>query len=548
MVVILNTDDVQSFVVSHKALATEKQALFIQEEYVFDAWGAYSITVSDALGNVSSIEFSISKTPPKITIRTVSGKVLTDKAKSCENFVIEYDEELIVKYAIDNNYSRVYKPEEILSAQGVYNITITDLAENLYNYSITLDSEVEFKVIVDATTVKDLSNVIVGKRYIEISLEEDLVATYSYNNSTDVKLTSSVNRLTEEGKYEFVFVDTVGNSKTIFCELDRTAPLAYIDTEDITKSDVVLTVDDINDVSKYTVKKDGAILSKFVLNTANVFTEAGSYEIVLSDELDNKNSITFTIKRDIKYKLSVANGFVTDGQVTLSIKENNIAISAKLNGENIELTNASEFVFSDVGKYEISLTDKVGNVVNLSFTLDKTEYRKSFVFNIPLDCQIKVDKDGAELDIDKFIVDDVLTLSDDGEYYITFKKDNVTSVYSFTIDTVIPVLLLNGKEIPIGTNIGTIAYDFSIASSKSKSTITVYYNGDEVDYTVGDKLSAQGKYKVVIEDKVGNIVEYEFERAFTFNSGAIFLFVMLGVGVVIIIALIIRRRIKMKIT
>lgn len=548
VVVILNTDDVQSFVVSHKALATEKQALFIQEEYVFDAWGAYSITVSDALGNVSSIEFSISKTPPKITIRTVSGKVLTDKAKSCENFVIEYDEELIVKYAIDNNYNRVYKPEEILSAQGVYNITITDLAENVYNYSITLDSEVEFKVIVDATTIKDLSNVIVGKRYIEISLEEDLVATYSYNNSMDVKLTSSVNRLTEEGKYEFVFVDTVGNSKTIYCELDRTAPLAYIDTEDITKSDVVLTVDDVNDVSKYTVKKDGAILSKFVLNTANVFNEAGSYEIVLSDELDNKNSITFTIKRDIKYKLSVANGFVTDGQVTLSLKENNIVIKAKLNGENIELTNASEFVFSDVGKYEISLTDKVGNVVNLSFTLDKTEYRKSFVFNIPLDCRIKVDKDGAEIDIDKFIVDDVLTLTDDGEYYITFKKDNVTSVYSFTIDTVIPVLLLNGKEIPIGTDIGTIAYDFSIASSKSKSTITVYYNGDEVDYTVGDKLNAQGKYKVVIEDKVGNIVEYEFERAFTFNSGAIFLFVMLGVGVVIIIALIIRRRIKMKIT
>ena len=47
---------------------------------------------------------------------------------------------------------------------------------------------------------------------------------------------------------------------------------------------------------------------------------------------------------------------------------------------------------------------------------------------------------------------------------------------------------------------------------------------------------------------MGNVVVYEFDRAFTFNSGAIVLFVMVGVALVLVVVLIIRRRIKMRIT
>ena len=56
-----------------------------------------------------------------------------------------------------------------------------------------------------------------------------------------------------------------------------------------------------------------------------------------------------------------------------------------------------------------------------------------------------------------------------------------------------------------------------------------------------------GDYKVVIIDEVGNVVEYTFTREFTFNKGAIILFVMLGLAIVLIVVLVIRHRIKMKI-
>lgn len=545
----LNTVDVQSLTVVHKSISTEEEELFIEKEYEFSAWGSYTIIAKDALGNTSTVSFSITKKPPKVVIRTMSGKVLSNNAISTENVVIEYSEELIIKYVIDDSYAMLYKPEQILTEQGVYTITVTDLAENVYNYTLTLDSEIAFSTVVDGNTVKDFIDTQVGKRYIELTLKEPLTVVYSLNNSADKVVTETVTRFTDEGKYKFILKDNAGNSMVISFSLDRTAPTASIDTQPITKSDVVFTVSDLNDIDKYSVKKDGLSVQKFVLKKVNKFTDEGVYAITVQDNLGNKNVVDFEIKRNISYKLSVANGFIANGKVTLSLKEKDLTISAKLNGQAIELEKTSEFVFTNAGSYEITLKDKLGNVKVLSFILDETIYRKSFSFTIPRDSEITVKKDGEDFDIDKLIDGDTLNLSADGEYYIVFKKDGVTSTYTFTIDTVVPVLLLNGKEMPLGTNIGRIAYDFTIASSKKNaSTITVYYNGDEVEYSAGDKLSAHGHYKVVITDRVGNIVEYEFERAFTFNAGAIMLFVMLGVGVAIIITLIIRRRIKMKIT
>lgn len=545
----LDTSDVKTVVVEFvNTLGNYEEFLEIKSVYEFTDWGTYTITVSDALGNSETVTFTIEKVKPGIVIRTLSGRILNDNDISSEGVIIEFPEEVVVKYKINTTYSLFYTADTILSEQGTYFITIKDVNDKEYNYTIFIDNEISVSVVIDGQTVKNFANEQKGKRYIELTQKENLTVTYSINDGADVVLTDTVKRFEEEGNYEFLLIDNVGNSITLFFELDYSAPTIFIDTENYTRSDVVLTVDDINDIDTYTVKKDGARINKFVLGKMNLFTEAGVYSVTVQDDLANKKVLEFTIKRGINYKTSVANGFITDGNVSLTLKEKNLSLSAKLNGELFELPNSELFTFTEVGVYEITMSDSIGNTEVLTFTLDAKKHKKVFTYNVPLDSTIVVTKDGENIDIDDLISGDTLTINQDGNYTITLTKNGVTSSYSFVIDNIIPALILNGKVVQPGTNIGSIRDDFTIGATKKKADIKVYFNGDEVEYVSSEEFSAPGIYKIVITDEVGNVVEYEFEREFTFNAGAIVLFVMLGVGALLVVFLVVRRRIKMRIT
>ena len=78
------------------------------------------------------------------------------------------------------------------------------------------------------------------------------------------------------------------------------------------------------------------------------------------------------------------------------------------------------------------------------------------------------------------------------------------------------------------------------------SSSSVYGSNKKVPYST-DAQSANGQYKVIITDALGNVAEYEFQKDFTFNAGAITLFAVGGAAVVLVILLLVRRRIKMRI-
>ena len=541
--VTVDVNDTATIEIKHVAGRSTTESVFPSAELTFDKWGTYEIKATDVLGNVASVTFEIKKVAPTLTVQGLSGKVLTDGETSREPIVITVSENVIVKYKLDNTYSRVYQANDILSEQGAYKITTTDEAGNYIELNVTIDCEIKFGVIMDGTTIKDFTNTNVGKRYVELTPQETMTITHAYNDGESELALGTVIKVTDEGKHTFCLTDEVGNSITITFVVDRTAPLANIDTDAYTKSDVILSVDDLNDVESYKIFKDGLSIPKYVLAKNNTFTEQGTYSVTLSDSLGNKRTIEFAIKRAIEYKLSIANGFVTDKKVTLTLKEDGLTIVAAHNGKPLELATAKEYSFENAGSYSIKITDVLGNEKVLTFTIDATEYRKDFSFNIPLDSEIKLMKDGKELDVDTMINGDTLTVTEDGKYYLTLKCEGVTSSYEFIIDTVLPKLLLNGAEFD-----GTKVFKKNLTLSTNKKTVTmeVYYNGAIIDYN-GEELSSPGTYKIVLKDKVGNVAEYEFERAFTFNAGAIILFVMGGVLVVLIIVLIIRRRIKQRI-
>lgn len=545
--VTLDTTDVKKVKVIFKSVSTVTTEYFPENEYLFSDWGTYTITATDYLGNSSTVSFEIKKALPEISFQTLSGRVLNRNELSNEAFVLDYDEDLVIKYCIDNNYSVVYRKGTILREQGTYNFVITDLANNSIDFQVSLDCDIKFSVIVDGQTVKNFNDIVVGKRYFELTLGEPLTASYSFNGRDADILTETVKRFEDEGVYEIVLVDVAQNSFTMYFKIDKTAPICAIDTTALTKSDVVFTVDDLNDIALYKIRKDGISLSKFILQKTNTFDEEGKYSITVQDYLANKRVLEFEIKRNINYKMSVADGFITDGKVTLSIKENDVRITAVKDGKEIELANATEFEFTDAGIYAVTISDSIGNSKTVNFTLDATKYRKSFAYNIPFDSQISLLKNGKEIDVDNLIDGDILTVTDDGEYVLTLKKNGVSSTYNFVIDTIVPSLIINGREVKAGEPIDVFKTDITLSSSKKNSTMKVYYNGDEVVYNSTESLSAPGQYKVVITDAVGNVVEYEFERAFTLNTGSIILIIMFVLAIVLVCVLIIRRRLKMKI-
>ena len=78
--------------------------------------------------------------------------------------------------------------------------------------------------------------------------------------------------------------------------------------------------------------------------------------------------------------------------------------------------------------------------------------------------------------------------------------------------------------------------------------MTVYFDGQEIDYKLGVELSEIGTFKVVLEDDCGNVSEYNFEILYSMNGGAIALIVIgiLAVAGVIVFIILKKRRVYKK--
>ncbi len=65
-----------------------------------------------------------------------------------------------------------------------------------------------------------------------------------------------------------------------------------------------------------------------------------------------------------------------------------------------------------------------------------------------------------------------------------------------------------------------------ISLARSIFYCKVFFNDEEIEYTVGDELSEVGEYKVVVTDACGNATEYTFNIEKGANIG---LWVILGI-------------------
>jgi len=251
-----------------------------------------------------------------------------------------------------------------------------------------------------------------------------------------------------------------------------------------------------------------------------------SYSIQLIDKLDteNYNIYKFTIKT-IKPNITLygvePNG-TTGANVyaTWEVGEEQYTATYTLNGVTNEYRKGQ--VLTNEGNYTITLKDEIGNTNSVNFEIDKSidftiadvsgntygvEQIKYINFDVRIianeTLDIFVTKDNQEIDYEFGLM-----ITEEGYYLVKLYDIYGNSFFFyFTIDKTPPVATLYGVE-----NFGKTNSSAWICSPESN--LTCWYVKDENytnTYSIGQEITAHGKYIVYVSDLAKNIISFEFE-------------------------------------
>ncbi len=101
--------------------------------------GQYTVTAKDKAGNISSLSFTIDKTPPKITVKSTSGAVVPNNGTVTGKAVVTVsDATLLRKTAAKDGKAVSWPAGNAFTVKGKYTITATDKAGNITTYVFTV--------------------------------------------------------------------------------------------------------------------------------------------------------------------------------------------------------------------------------------------------------------------------------------------------------------------------------------------------------------------------------------------------------------------------
>ncbi len=547
----------------------------------FSESGSYSVRTEDPFGNVDTFNFIIDKNAPIITAYTRSGAIINNIYTN-KDFYFDWGGEEVT--ATVNGIP--YEEGTIISSDGNYSIIIIDYLGNTSSLNIVRDTILNDAIftglnnknwandIVTATwTDIDVTATLNGEIYLsgdvidtdintltEFTLilsdkagnkktyvftisrilptgslsgvENDGVTnknvylswSYSYYIATlNNEIYTSGTLIKVEGFYTLVLMDVRNNNETIYTfTIDKTAPTGTLSgVENGGKTNQNVT---------FSWNEDGAsaTLNEVAYNSGNYIIESGNYTLILKDIAGNKTEYTFTIdKIPPKGTLSgVENGGITNKTVSLTWYESNCI--ATLNGSNY----VSSTPIKESGKYELILTDSVGNTTLYTFVIDKSlpyatfynEYdnilnmnSESNIFNVSIYINI-LNEFSAVLNNTEYFSNTLIT--EEGTYQLIITNYLGNSIaYTFTIDKTAPTGELNGVE-----NNGITNKNVSLTWYENQATCTISINGSNYsNYISGTLLRETGKYTLVLSDRVGNSITYSFtiikEKPFATSVG-----------------------------
>lgn len=412
-----------------------------------------------------------------------------------------------------------YNMNSVLSQGTLYYFTVSDDVGNTSEFTVLLDNYVDYTLSGSFNTVDGVLytnkavTFTVNEPTIEFSI---LCGNTAFGNGATLDTT---------GRYMIHAADNYGNVLELVLEIDYTPPKLELSGaspgEAVNGSVTVMAFD----YAELFLSDSRGSRKSDIENGARI-TEPGTYYVTARDCAGNTVTVMFGIDVDVRYSLSVPIGAVTSGNVTLEELEE-LEVSTALDGEAISETST----FSACGLYVVTLTDNIGNTVELSFTIVPARAR---AYNIELPSGVRAlsaTLDGAVLELSS---DTMFELTQTGLYSIALECPGGAYELALEVDADPPVITLEKDG-----NVVRLA-----GCDKDNVTLELKKDGSEITGRIGLTLEDPGHYVLTVTDELGNFSTYEFTIPYRLNTWAVVAIVVGTVALVVLLVLIIRARRK----
>ncbi len=322
---------------------------------------------------------------------------------------------------------------------------------------------------------------------------------YSTTSPTNQNVTATLTEISEDiqeektsytfiqnGDYTFTLTDKAGNVTEITAAvnwIDKTAPTATVEFSTLlpTNGDVTATLTEISEKIQESER-------------SHTFTENGSYTFTLTDEVGNYSTITVNVdwidRTPPTAKIEYSPDSPTNGNVTATLTE----IS-----EDIQESERS-YTFTDNGSYTFTLTDKAGNVSEITANvdwIDRTPPTADVEYSTESPTNENVTVTLIDISEDLQDSETSYTFTENGEYTfkISDKAGNITEIPT-KVDWI-------DKTPP------TADFEYS-TTSPTNGDVTVTLKNISEDIQESERshtFKENGSYTFTLTDAVGNVAK-----------------------------------------
>jgi hypothetical protein len=331
--------------------------------------GSNTLTVTDAAGNITTIQFTIDKTKPVVTAKDTANKTVANNSTVYGDVVVSYSDVNIKTITVKKGTAVIAYPSNgKFTTDGTYTITVTDKAGNTASISFTINKT---KPVITAKTSSGsvLNNASVNKSVTVTVNGYNVIKTVTKDGASYIYPSNGI--FTASGKY-VITAKTGVNISTFTFIIDTVKPAISsqsVTNNGFTKSNVTIVIKDTN-LSTKTVTKNGA---KIIYPSNSIFTAEGKYIITVKDKAGNITIFTFTIDKTAPKIIvknssgtTIANNGSASRSASITVTETNISTKKiTKNGSTISWPSTNRV--TSKGTYIITVTDKAGNKSTFSF-------------------------------------------------------------------------------------------------------------------------------------------------------------------------------------
>lgn len=484
--------------------------------------GEYAVTIEDLGGNTVSFTIVIDFTPPVPVITGENGSEIEPGATINEGFIVAVEERGATIQISTNGTRYEAYDSAARSVEGTYYLLVTDLVGNSFDFTVTIDKTVDYKLKGSYQTYE--GNHFYTRYGVTIEVNEPMAV---FEVTSDAGNTVTLGeKISKEDTYSIVLEDEVGNHLSIVIVVDYQPPvieLEGVNEGNVSAGDVTVK---ISDFERAECRKTGNEEAIQVTNIST-FTEDGYYTVRAYDRAGNEATVSFRVDKTVEAIPSVVllSGQYITGEISFKFDETMSAVVLKKDGSELGYSGGT---IRETGKYVLTVTDLVGNVAVWEWEILPAAAR-SYMFAVPDGYAVTATLDGAATDV---VRADSVVLEKDGRYSLTFSSGEQSFVVELRVDTTAPTVQIEQSKNKVVIN----------EPNKENVILTLYLDGKQVDCVLGQEITATGDYVLIVTDELGNTTQYTFSLHYINTFGIIVIAFGCALVVAVIIIVIVARR------